>query len=107
MKGAGAMTAATAMNAALPAGHRERLMQFAREVSFEAGARLFEEGRHADRFWIVRRQAERLPNPAARPLRPSRQWRSGMTAVTRHRRRSEEENAAGPRRRTWTTAPTV
>ncbi|RFC74535.1 cyclic nucleotide-binding domain-containing protein [Streptomyces sp. AcE210] len=48
------MTTATTMNAALPAGHRERLMQFAREVSFEAGARLFEEGRRADHFWIVR-----------------------------------------------------
>ncbi|MGW6357282.1 hypothetical protein ACWFR5_19440 [Streptomyces sp. NPDC055092] len=48
------MTAATAMNAALAAGHCERLMQFAHEVSFEAGVRLFEEGRHADRFWIVR-----------------------------------------------------
>lgn len=54
MKGAGVMTTATTMNAALPPGHRERLMQFAREVSFEAGARLFEEGRRADHFWIVR-----------------------------------------------------
>ncbi|WP_328552016.1 MULTISPECIES: Crp/Fnr family transcriptional regulator [unclassified Streptomyces] len=39
---------------ALPADHRERLMQVAREVSFPAGTRLFEEGHHADRFWIVR-----------------------------------------------------
>jgi CRP-like cAMP-binding protein len=54
MKGADAMTTATAMNAALPTGHRERLMQFAHEASFEVGARLFEEGRGADRFWIVR-----------------------------------------------------
>ncbi|MFF7126787.1 cyclic nucleotide-binding domain-containing protein [Streptomyces sp. NPDC016566] len=47
-------SATTTMNAALPAGHRERLMRVAREVSFAAGKRLFEEGRRADRFWIVR-----------------------------------------------------
>ncbi|MEU9188898.1 cyclic nucleotide-binding domain-containing protein [Streptomyces sp. NPDC048484] len=40
--------------AGLPVEHRERLMRTAREVSFEVGARLFEEGRRADRFWIVR-----------------------------------------------------
>ncbi|MEU2773586.1 cyclic nucleotide-binding domain-containing protein [Streptomyces sp. NPDC007162] len=39
---------------ALPAGQRQRLMRFAREVSFPQGTRLFEEGGHADRFWIVR-----------------------------------------------------
>jgi CRP-like cAMP-binding protein len=39
---------------ALPAGHRERLLRVAREVSFPAGTRLFEEGGHADRFWIIR-----------------------------------------------------
>ncbi|MFE0515660.1 Crp/Fnr family transcriptional regulator [Streptomyces sp. NPDC058964] len=48
------MTSATTMTTALPAEHRERLMRLAREVSFEAGTRLFEEGRRADRFWIVR-----------------------------------------------------
>ncbi|MCS0603109.1 cyclic nucleotide-binding domain-containing protein [Streptomyces sp. LP11] len=48
------MTSATTMNAALPAVHRERLMDLAREVSFPVGTRLFEEGRRADRFWIVR-----------------------------------------------------
>ncbi|GGM21820.1 hypothetical protein GCM10010129_77720 [Streptomyces fumigatiscleroticus] len=48
------MTATTTPAAALPAGHRERLMRFAREVSFQAGTRLFEEGRHAGRCWIVR-----------------------------------------------------
>ncbi|MEU6255788.1 cyclic nucleotide-binding domain-containing protein [Streptomyces sp. NPDC047043] len=42
------------MNHALPAEHRERLLRVAREVSFPAGTRLFEEGGHADRFWIVR-----------------------------------------------------
>ncbi|MFF2502968.1 cyclic nucleotide-binding domain-containing protein [Streptomyces sp. NPDC058067] len=48
------MTTATTMNAALSAEQRERLMEFAREVSFEVGDRLFEEGGRADRFWIVR-----------------------------------------------------
>ncbi|MFE9773727.1 cyclic nucleotide-binding domain-containing protein [Streptomyces sp. NPDC005931] len=44
----------TTLAAALPAEHRERLMQYGREVSFDAGVRLFEEGRRADRFWIIR-----------------------------------------------------
>ncbi|MER6083930.1 cyclic nucleotide-binding domain-containing protein [Streptomyces sp. NPDC001833] len=39
---------------ALPGEHRERLMRFAREVSFPQGTRLFEEGARADRFWIIR-----------------------------------------------------
>ncbi|MER5796151.1 cyclic nucleotide-binding domain-containing protein [Streptomyces sp. NPDC001980] len=39
---------------ALPSGDRERLMRFAREVSFPQGTRLFEEGARADRFWIIR-----------------------------------------------------
>ncbi|MGW4287925.1 Crp/Fnr family transcriptional regulator [Streptomyces sp. NPDC004673] len=44
----------TTMTTALEPPHRARLMELAREVSFPAGARLFEEGRRADRFWIVR-----------------------------------------------------
>ncbi|MET8561849.1 cyclic nucleotide-binding domain-containing protein [Streptomyces flaveolus] len=48
------MTSATAMTTALPAEQRPPLMRLAREVAFEAGTRLFEEGRCADRFWIVR-----------------------------------------------------
>ncbi|MFK4145368.1 cyclic nucleotide-binding domain-containing protein [Streptomyces sp. NPDC004065] len=48
------MTSTTTLAAALPAEHRERLMGLAREVSFDIGTRLFEEGRHADRFWIIR-----------------------------------------------------
>ncbi|MFC9283318.1 Crp/Fnr family transcriptional regulator [Streptomyces collinus] len=48
------MTSATTMTAALEPQYRERLMCLAREVSFTAGTRLFQEGRHADRFWIVR-----------------------------------------------------
>ncbi|WP_405833106.1 cyclic nucleotide-binding domain-containing protein [Streptomyces sp. NBC_01176] len=39
---------------ALPVEHRERLMRLAREVSFPQATRLFEEGRRADRFWIIR-----------------------------------------------------
>ncbi|WP_405910430.1 cyclic nucleotide-binding domain-containing protein [Streptomyces sp. NBC_00828] len=48
------MNSAPTMTAALPAEHRERLIQIAREASFEAGTRLFEEGGRADRFWVVR-----------------------------------------------------
>ncbi|MGC9543501.1 Crp/Fnr family transcriptional regulator [Streptomyces sp. UG1] len=46
--------ATTSMPRALSAEHRERLLRIAREVSFPQGARLFEEGGPADRFWIVR-----------------------------------------------------
>ncbi|MFG2549348.1 cyclic nucleotide-binding domain-containing protein [Streptomyces sp. NPDC048581] len=42
------------MPRALPVEHRDRLLRIAREVSFPQGARLFEEGGHADRFWIIR-----------------------------------------------------
>ncbi|WP_328390257.1 cyclic nucleotide-binding domain-containing protein [Streptomyces sp. NBC_00400] len=38
----------------LPADGRECLMRFAQEVSFPAGARIFEERGLADRFWIIR-----------------------------------------------------
>ncbi|GGU99997.1 hypothetical protein GCM10010260_40530 [Streptomyces filipinensis] len=48
------MTSATTITTALEPVHRERLMRLAREISFDAGARLFEEGHRADRFWIVR-----------------------------------------------------
>ncbi|WP_405547091.1 Crp/Fnr family transcriptional regulator [Streptomyces phaeochromogenes] len=44
----------SSMARALPAEHRQRLMHIAREVSFPQGVRLFEEGRRADRFWIIR-----------------------------------------------------
>ncbi|MFD7708333.1 cyclic nucleotide-binding domain-containing protein [Streptomyces sp. NPDC059785] len=47
------MTAVTTLSA-LSERHRERLMRLAREVRFDIGSRLFEEGRRADRFWIVR-----------------------------------------------------
>ncbi|MCX4673719.1 cyclic nucleotide-binding domain-containing protein [Streptomyces sp. NBC_01381] len=48
------MTSTTTLLSTLPVAHRERLMRIAREVSFPAGTRIFEEGGHADRFWIVR-----------------------------------------------------
>ncbi|MFF5159557.1 Crp/Fnr family transcriptional regulator [Streptomyces sp. NPDC000348] len=48
------MTSTTTLTAGLPAPYREELMRHAREVSFAAGVRLFEEGQRADRFWIVR-----------------------------------------------------
>jgi CRP-like cAMP-binding protein len=42
------------VNHALPPEHRDRLLRVAREMDFPPGSRLFEEGAHADRFWIVR-----------------------------------------------------
>ncbi|MFH9861167.1 cyclic nucleotide-binding domain-containing protein [Streptomyces sp. NPDC017202] len=47
------MTSIT-LAAGLPVQHREQLMRYAREVAFDVGTRIFEEGRHADRFWIIR-----------------------------------------------------
>ncbi|MCB5163875.1 cyclic nucleotide-binding domain-containing protein [Streptomyces bambusae] len=44
----------TRLTAALPADCRDRLMAMAREVNFAEGTRIFREGGHADRFWIVR-----------------------------------------------------
>ncbi|MFI1280909.1 cyclic nucleotide-binding domain-containing protein [Streptomyces sp. NPDC020858] len=44
----------TRIASALPAEYRTRLLDVAREVNFPAGTRLFNEGVHADRFWIVR-----------------------------------------------------
>ncbi|MFJ8632391.1 cyclic nucleotide-binding domain-containing protein [Streptomyces sp. NPDC093568] len=46
--------ASTSMPRALPTEHRDRLLRIAREVSFPQDTRLFEEGGHADRFWIIR-----------------------------------------------------
>ncbi|PKV83161.1 Crp/Fnr family transcriptional regulator [Streptomyces sp. TLI_146] len=44
---------ANRMTIALPGPYQKRLVNIAREVSFPPGARLFEEGRRADRFWVV------------------------------------------------------
>ncbi|WFB06385.1 cyclic nucleotide-binding domain-containing protein [Streptomyces sp. LX-29] len=38
----------------LSAEHRARLMELAHDVAFASGARIFEEGGKADRFWIIR-----------------------------------------------------
>ncbi|WP_371799055.1 cyclic nucleotide-binding domain-containing protein [Streptomyces sp. NBC_01707] len=47
------MTTRTNPLGILSAAHRDRLLEFATEVSFPAGARIFEEGSKADRFWII------------------------------------------------------
>ncbi|MFD4630921.1 Crp/Fnr family transcriptional regulator [Streptomyces sp. NPDC058284] len=47
------MSSTTTLSA-LPAEHRERLMRIARDASFPAGTRIFDEGGRADRFWIIR-----------------------------------------------------
>ncbi|MBA2951859.1 Crp/Fnr family transcriptional regulator [Streptomyces himalayensis] len=54
------ITSPTRIAASLPAQHRARLMELAREVNFPEGARLFGEGARADRFWIVRSGAVTL-----------------------------------------------
>ncbi|MEU0647631.1 Crp/Fnr family transcriptional regulator [Streptomyces umbrinus] len=48
------MSSPPTITAALTAEYRERLIQIAREASFETGTRLFDEGGRADRFWVVR-----------------------------------------------------
>jgi CRP/FNR family transcriptional regulator, cyclic AMP receptor protein len=40
--------------AGLPAAQTEQLSYWARRQTFRSGARLFEEGGHADRFWLIR-----------------------------------------------------
>ncbi|NEA60774.1 cyclic nucleotide-binding domain-containing protein [Streptomyces sp. SID13666] len=45
---------------AMSAENRDRLMALSREVSFPAGARIFEEGGRADHFWIIRTGAVQL-----------------------------------------------
>ncbi|MFE9017608.1 cyclic nucleotide-binding domain-containing protein [Streptomyces sp. NPDC007808] len=57
------------MPRALPVEHRDRLLRIAREVSFPQGARLFDEGGHADRFWIIRTGTVELDTrvPGRRP----------------------------------------
>ncbi|MBW8738710.1 MAG: cyclic nucleotide-binding domain-containing protein [Streptomyces turgidiscabies] len=48
------LTPSPGMLRALSAEHRRRLIRVAREVSVPQGARLFNEGGRADRFWIIR-----------------------------------------------------
>ncbi|MEV4433180.1 cyclic nucleotide-binding domain-containing protein [Streptomyces sp. NPDC049585] len=44
----------TGVLAALPEEPRERLMALSREVTFDVGTRIFDEGGRADRFWVIR-----------------------------------------------------
>ncbi|MFE9660870.1 MULTISPECIES: cyclic nucleotide-binding domain-containing protein [unclassified Streptomyces] len=48
------MTTARRLLTALPADHRQRLMDLAQEVSFAQDSRIFEEGGPADRLWVIR-----------------------------------------------------
>ena len=63
-------TPAPSMPRALDAEQRQRLMLLAREVSFPQGARIFEEGARADRFWIIRTGTVELDMrvPGRRPV---------------------------------------
>jgi CRP-like cAMP-binding protein len=54
------MTTAKKLLRALPAEHRDRLMELAREVSFPEDTRIFEEQGRADRFWVIRSGAVTL-----------------------------------------------
>ncbi|WP_149181945.1 cyclic nucleotide-binding domain-containing protein [Streptomyces sp. TRM49041] len=56
---------------ALPSPHRERLMALARDVMFEPGERLFDEGKPADRFWIIRTGAVNLDSRLPGQRRPA------------------------------------
>lgn len=47
------MIARSGVLSALTAEHREQLMSLAREVSFEMGERIFNEGGRANRFWVI------------------------------------------------------
>lgn len=44
----------------LPARSRERLLELAAVAEFPDGARIFREGRRADRFWVLRGGSARL-----------------------------------------------
>lgn len=60
MTAAAAGPVAGGLPGALPPEGRERLMALARSVTLPGGARVFEEGGEADRFWIVRSGAVAL-----------------------------------------------
>ncbi|MET9295678.1 cyclic nucleotide-binding domain-containing protein [Streptomyces sp. NPDC003077] len=82
----------------LPDHHHDRLMTLAHEVSFPVGARIVEEHRTADRFWIIRTGSVsldlRVPGRRAAPIEtlgpgdllgwswmfPPRSWHMGAEA---------------------------
>jgi CRP-like cAMP-binding protein len=85
----------------LPAAHRERLLAIGLDVSYPAGARLFDEGGTADRFWLLRSGEVALdlhvpgrhPAPVVETLGPGQllgwswisppyRWHLGARAVT-------------------------
>ncbi|WP_199850589.1 Crp/Fnr family transcriptional regulator [Streptomyces sp. CMB-StM0423] len=47
------MNTSAGLLGALQPGTRERLLETARSVAFDAGQRIFDEGQRADRFWIL------------------------------------------------------
>ncbi|MFE9650329.1 Crp/Fnr family transcriptional regulator [Streptomyces sp. NPDC006365] len=94
------MSVTATMTSAHSAPHRERLIRIAREVTFLAGTRIFEEGGRADRFWIIRTGTVTLDmhTPGRRSavienlghnellgcswLSPPNAWRMGAEAIT-------------------------
>jgi CRP-like cAMP-binding protein len=56
-------TAPTNLFAALPSPGRDRLMALSQEAFFPVGARIFEEGGEADRFWVIHTGSVVLDTP--------------------------------------------
>jgi CRP-like cAMP-binding protein len=54
------MTVSAHLLGVLPDEGRARLLRHAAPTSFPAGRRIFEEGRSADRFWVIRQGSVRL-----------------------------------------------
>ncbi|WP_327321653.1 cyclic nucleotide-binding domain-containing protein [Streptomyces sp. NBC_01210] len=54
------MTTVAPLLNVLPPEGRDRMMELATESAFPSGARIFEEGSRADRFWIIRSGAVEL-----------------------------------------------
>ncbi|MBB5938407.1 cyclic nucleotide-binding domain-containing protein [Streptomyces zagrosensis] len=85
---------------ALPEDRREALAALSHEVTYEAGARIFNEGGSTDRFWVIRignvaldvhvpgRQAAAVQSLGAGALLgwswliPPRTWHLGATALS-------------------------
>ncbi|MGW1025626.1 Crp/Fnr family transcriptional regulator [Streptomyces sp. NPDC002577] len=65
------MTTTTNLLGMLASADRDRLLEFATEVSFPASARIFEEGSTADRFWIIHTGTVTLDVHVAGRIRPA------------------------------------
>jgi CRP-like cAMP-binding protein len=66
------MRTMTGLLGSLPPEFSDRLRSLGRQVHFDAGERLFEEGARADRFWIIHTGSvtldQRIPGRRAQPV---------------------------------------